>query len=81
MDLTRKIKFFEGCSWFKFNNLVVALGIALKFYTSVAIGLEVKCSKFLGLIATFVVVAEEKLVKKPFCSPIIILNSGKSIVR
>ena len=81
MDLTRKIKFFEGCSSFKFNNLGVALGIALKFYTSGTIWLEIKCSKFLGLIATFVIVAEEKLVKRPFRSPIIILNSGKSIVR
>ena len=81
MDLTKKIKFFEGCSSFKFNNLGVALGIALKFYTSVTIWLEIKCSKFLGLIATFVIVAEEKLIKRPFRSPIIILNSGKSIVR
>ena len=38
MDLTRKINFFEGCSWFKFNNLRLALGMALKFYSSVANG-------------------------------------------
>ena len=30
--------FFEGCSWFKFNNLGLALGMALKFYTKVARG-------------------------------------------
>ena len=39
MDLTRKTTFFEGWSWLKFNNLGVALGTALKFYTNVAKGL------------------------------------------
>ena len=34
--MTRKTAFFEGWFWFKFNNLVVALGMNLKFYTSVA---------------------------------------------
>ena len=33
-DLTRKIAFFEGSSWFNFNNLGLAPEIALKFYTS-----------------------------------------------
>ena len=37
-DLTSKTTFFEGRSWFKFNNLGLGLGIALKFYTSVAKG-------------------------------------------
>ena len=40
-DLTRKTTFFEGWSWFnwfKFNNLVLALGTSLKVYTSVAKG-------------------------------------------
>ena len=32
--LTRKTNFFQGCPWFKFNNLRVELGVALKFYTS-----------------------------------------------
>ena len=31
-----------GCSWFKFNNLGLALGIALKFYVSVTKGLKLK---------------------------------------
>ena len=38
-DLTRKTPFFEGWSWLKFNNLGLKLGMALKFYTSVAKGL------------------------------------------
>ena len=38
-DLTRKIDFFEGCFWFKFNDLGLALGMALKFYSSLAKGL------------------------------------------
>ena len=33
-DLTRKNIFFEGWSWIKFNNLVLALCTNLKFYTS-----------------------------------------------
>ena len=31
--MTRKNNFFEGWSWLKFNNLELALGMALKFYT------------------------------------------------
>ena len=30
----QKNEFFEGCSWFKLNNLGLALGMVLKFYTS-----------------------------------------------
>ena len=37
-NLTRKNKFFEGCSCFNFNNLGLALGMALTFYTSVEKG-------------------------------------------
>ena len=32
MDLTQKTDTFEACSWFKFNNLRLVLGMALKFY-------------------------------------------------
>ena len=35
-DLTRKNNFFEGCPWFKFNNLGLELGIVLKLCASVA---------------------------------------------
>ena len=46
---------------FKFNNLGLALGINLKFYTSLPKGLKLKVRKFLGLILTFVEVTGEKL--------------------
>ena len=59
--MTRKTAFFEGWSWFKFNNLGLALGMNLKFYTSVAKGLKVKVKKICGLAPTFVEVTEEKL--------------------
>ena len=39
-DLTRKNNCFESCSWFKFNNLGLALSTALKVYTSVTKGLK-----------------------------------------
>ena len=61
-DLTRKTTFFEGWSWFKFNNLGLTLGTNLKFYTSVAKGLKLKGRKFWGLIRAFVEVTGEKLV-------------------
>ena len=61
-NLTRKTTFFEEWSWFKFNNLGLALGTNLKFYTSVAKGLKPKAKRFWGLIPTFVEVTGEKLV-------------------
>ena len=59
-DLTRKIAFFEGWSWFKFNNLGVVLITDLKLDTSVAKGLKLKVRKFWWLILTFVEVTREK---------------------
>ena len=50
----QKNRFFEGCSWFKFNNLGLALDINLKYYTSVAKELNIKVGKFWGLTPTFV---------------------------
>ena len=47
-DLTIKTAFFSGGHWFKFNNLGLALGVNLKFYTSVAKGLTLKVRKFRG---------------------------------
>ena len=41
-------------SWFKFNNLVLALGMALKLYKNVVKGLKLKVRKFLGTNPTFV---------------------------
>ena len=63
-DLTRKTAFFEGWSSFKFNNLGLALGTNLKFYTSVAKGLKLKVRKFWGLTRTFVKVTGKKLVEE-----------------
>ena len=62
-DLTRKTTFFEGWSWFRFNNLGLALGTNLKFYASVAKGLKLKVRTFWGLFPMFVEVTEEKLVE------------------
>ena len=47
-DLTRKTNFFEGCSWLKFNNLGLALGMDLKFYISVTKGWKLKFRRFWG---------------------------------
>ena len=60
--MNKKTAFFEGWTWFKFNNLGLALGMNLKFYTSVAKGLILKVRKFWGLVPTFVEVTWEKLV-------------------
>ena len=61
-DFTRKTAFFDGWSWFKFNNSGLALGTNLKFFTSVATGLKLKVTKFWRLNPTFVEVTGEKLV-------------------
>ena len=61
-DLTRKTTFFDGWSWFRFDNLRLPLGINLKFYISVAKGLKQKVRKFWRLIPMFEEVAGEKLV-------------------
>ena len=42
----QKKHFFEGCFWFKFNNLELALGMALKFNINVAERLELKVRNF-----------------------------------
>ena len=50
--------FFEEWSWFTFNNFGLALGMTLKFYTSVAKGLKLKVRKFWRLIPTFATFVE-----------------------
>ena len=57
----QKNTFFEGRSWFKFNDLVLALSLAFKFYTSVGKRLKLKVR---GLIPTFVKVTGDKLVRR-----------------
>ena len=59
-NLTRKTFSFEGRSWYKFNNVRLALGMALRFYTSLAKILKLKIRKFWGLIPTFVEVTGGK---------------------
>ena len=54
-------------------------GMALKFYTSVTKGLQIKVRKFWGLISTFVEVTMEKLVGVSFCTPPI-LNRVKGLL-
>ena len=61
--MTRKIAFFEGWFWFKFNNLRLALDTILKFYIGLSKGLRLKVKKFWELILTFVEVTGEKLVR------------------
>ena len=53
--------FFEGFSWFKFNNFRLKQGMALKLYTSVWKRLKLKVRNVQGLIVTFVKVKREKL--------------------
>ena len=57
--MNRKTNFFQGYSWFKFNHLGLALGMALKCYTNVAKVLKLKVRKFWRLIPTFVEVTRE----------------------
>ena len=57
----------------KFNIFLLALGIALTFYTNVAKRLKLKVRKFYGLILTFAEVTEEKLLGGLF-APAPILN-------
>ena len=68
--MTRKIAFFEGWSWLKFNNLVLALGTYLKCCTSVAKGLKLKVRKFWGPNPAFVELTKEKLVGGGLFTPL-----------
>ena len=53
----------------EFNNLGLALAMALKFYTSLRKGLKLRVRKFWEPIPTFVEVTGEKLVGGSFCPP------------
>ena len=64
-DLIKKNTFFEGWSWFNFNNLGLALVMILKLYTSVAKGLKIKVRKLWGLSHTFAEVTREKTGRGP----------------
>ena len=69
--MTRKTAFFEEWSWFKFNNLGLALGTDFKLYTGQSKGLKIKARKFWGLIPTFVEVTGGKSVEGAFLIPLI----------
>ena len=66
--MTRETIFCEGWFWFKLNKLGLALGIALKFYISVAKESKLNARKFEGLIPAFVEVTVEKTGRGPFCT-------------
>lgn len=70
MDLVRKTDFFEGWSWFKFTNLRLVPGIALKFYNSVAKGLILKSGEFVELISMIGEVTGEKGREGGFLQPL-----------
>ena len=58
-----------------FNNLGLALGMVLKFYTNMAKVVKISVSKFVGLVLTFVEVTGKRLVVEAFLpSPLLILN-------
>ena len=75
--MTRKTAFFDGWSWFKLNNLGLALGTNFKFYTSVEKVLKLKVRQFWGLIPMFVEVTGEKTGRKGILHPLPILNRVK----
>ena len=64
----QKNQFFDGYPWIEYNNLGLALGMAFKFFTSVAKGFKLKVRKFWRLIPTFVRY-REKLVGEAFLFP------------
>ena len=62
----QKNHIFDGTSSLNFNNFRLALGPALKFYTSVEKGLKLKVTTFLGINLRFAEVTREKLVEGSF---------------
>ena len=64
--LLRKINFLEGCFWFRFNNLGLALGMTLKIPGCTTKGLRLKVSKFWRPIPTFAEYTWGKTGKGPF---------------
>ena len=73
--MTRESAFFKVWSWFKSNNLGLALGMHLKLYTGMTKGLKLKLKKFSGLVPTLVEVTGKKLGEGAFLT---ILNRVKS---
>ena len=67
--MTRKTTFFEGRSWFKLNNLGLALVVTMLCDTSMGKGLKLTVRNFSGLNLTFAEVTREKLVGGIFVPP------------
>ena len=70
----QKKQFFEGCCWFKFNNLGLALCMTLKFYRTVAKGLsdkrvKTKTHKVLEVNFYLCRSYRGKTGGRPFCQP------------
>ena len=65
----------------KLNNLGLALGMALEFYTSIANRLKLKVRMFLRLILMFLEVTEEKLVDEEIPPPPLILNRSRMLAQ
>ena len=65
----------------KLNNLGLPLGMALKFYTSIAKRLKLKVRMFLRLILMFLEVTEEKLVDEEIPPPPLILNRSRMLAQ
>ena len=66
-DIITSVKtIFEGLVLI-FDDLGLALGMALKFHNSLAKGLELKVRKLWGLNLTFGEVIGQKLIGVPFC--------------
>ena len=68
-DSTRKNTFFERWSWFKFNNLGLALSMTLKFYSSVGKGLKLKVRKIFGVNSYVCRSYRGRTGRKPFWHP------------
>ena len=77
--LTRRTNIFEGCCWFKFNSLGLALGMALQFYTSVGKGFKSKSQKVFGANSDVCRRYRGKTGRGIFCPPPLpILNRVKT---
>ena len=56
------LNFFAGQSWFKFNNLELALDMAMKFYANLAKRSKLKFRNFEEINPLFVDITNEKMV-------------------
>ena len=69
-NLTRINTFYEEWSWLKFENLGLALDMALKFYGSVKKRLKLKARRFWRQIPRFIEVTGKNWQRGSFCAPL-----------